>query len=339
MSKGGNYRRSGNKGFSAFVSELAAKPAQIYFFSGTDDFLKREALGMLVEQTLPAQARLLNYQVFLGADSSWGDVEIACVSMPLFSEKRVVAVMGVDMMGEADLSGLAKYVLRPSESTCLVLASSSPGEESRRRGGVSISRLVSAFGDLESQYAFWQENRENARAWVRQWLKRNNRRMREQCQAEVLEAAEFSCYEAWNILEKALAAAAKAVEITSEHVAMIGGAASVGHLKNFKLAVSLADRKKAHLHAAKCLEAGTQPTILVWSLNRCFRNAVRLSSEPAGSGKREKDAAAIENLQRRLTAAQMCEALSFLCETERGIKFGVLAPVLGVELLINELTR
>ena len=328
------------RNYADFLRSLSGRePARIYFFTGTDDFLKREAMKKLLELILPQEARTLNSESFLGADCGWGEVETACLSSPLFSERKVVALVGAEVMGEADLSGLLAYARNACKSTCLVVISSGQGEESRRRGAVSIHRLVSALEGLSATYTFWQGNMRDARAWAYEWLKENRKRIKDTVLKDLLETAGHSCYEVWNILEKAASLAAGDEEITDHHISLVGGAASVGSANCFRLAVATADRFSAHTHAAKCLEAGVQPTLLLWTLNKSFRDALR-ESQGSGSGRsrwREKDT--IDGLTRRFSESEMCQAISFLYETERGIKTGVLEPRLGIELLINELTR
>ncbi|MCX5799823.1 MAG: hypothetical protein NTX17_00285 [Candidatus Eisenbacteria bacterium] len=328
------------RGYADFLRDLSGRELpHVYFFSGTEAFLKREALRKLVEMVLPREARLLNHQSFSGADCSWGDVEVACLSSPLFSEKRVVALVGVDVMGEADVSGLLEYSRRPCKSTSLVLMSSSQGDEARKKGGVSINRLLGALEGSAATYAFWQNDRGDAHTWAGDWLKGNGKTMKESLLREVLDSVGHSCYETWNILEKAGAVACNCEEITAEHVSLVGGAASVGSTNSFRMAVAAADRDAAHTQAARCLDAGIQPTVLLWMLNRSFRDALTASG---GSGVERvawRDNAVVGELARRFNESEMCQAISFLYETERGIKTGVLEPELAIELLINELTR
>jgi DNA polymerase III subunit delta len=328
------------RNYADFLRSLSRREvAQIYFFAGTDDFLKREALRKLLELILPHEARMLNFESFLGADCSWGDVETACVTSPLFSERRVVTLAGVEVMGETDLSGLLAYARNACKSTCLVLISSGQGEESRKRGAVSIHRLVSSLEGFSATYTFWQGNVRDARTWASEWLRENGKRMKDTLLKEVLETSGHSCYEVWNILEKAASLAGESEEITAEHVSLVGGAASVGSANCFRLAVATADRFTAHTHAAKCLDAGLQPTLLLWTLNRSFRDALRDSQGAGPDRSRWRERAAIEGLGRRFSEPEMCRAISFLYETERGIKKGLLEPRLAIELLINELTR
>jgi DNA polymerase III delta subunit len=327
------------RNYADFLRSLSGRePAQIYFFTGTDDFLKREALRKVLELVLPHEARILNSESFLGADCGWGDVETACLSSPLFSERKVVTLVGAEVMGETDLSGLLAYARNACKSTCLVVISSGQGEESRRRGAISIHRLVSAFEGLSDTYTFWQGNVRDARAWTCEWLRENRKRMKDTLLKDVLETSGSSCYEIWNILEKAASLAGEGEEITAEHVSLVGGAASVGSANSFRLAVATADRFRAHTHAAKCLEAGVQPTLLLWTLNKSFRDALRESQGFGADRSRWRERAAIEGLGRRFGEPEMCQAISFLYETERGIKNGLVEPRLAIELLINELT-
>jgi DNA polymerase-3 subunit delta len=328
---------NGAKGYADFLRNLSdCEPALIYFFTGPEDFLKREALRKLAGRVLTAEARLLNYQSFVGADCGWGDVETACLSSPLFSEKRVVALAGVDVMGETDVSGLAGYARNACKSTCLVLMSSGQSEESRRRGTISIHRLISALQGLSSIYTFWQND---VRAWASEWLRENKKKMRDPLLREVLEASGRSGYEVWNVLEKGASLAGACEEITAEHVSLVGGAASVGSLNSFRLAVATADAESAHRHAAKCMEASVQPMILLWTLNRSFRDALRTSRGSVTERPSRGQRVPAETLGRRYSESGMCEAILLLCETERRIKTGLLDPRLAVELLINELTR
>jgi len=97
--------------------------------------------------------------------------------------------------------------------------------------------------------------------------------------------------------------------------------------------------ESAHRHAAKCMEASVQPMILLWTLNRPFRDALRTSGGSVTGKLSRGQRVPAEKLGRRYSESGMCEAILLLCETERRIKTGLLDPRLAVELLINELTR
>jgi DNA polymerase III delta subunit len=330
--------RKRGPGYAEFLKGLRGALGNVYVLRGTDDFLKREALRQLTRALVPPEARQFNCQSFLGAEAAWNDVEAACRSAPLFAEKRVVAVTGIEFLSEADVAAFIEYARRPSTSACLVAATTSAGEEGKRRGGASLNRLGSTRGEGVLSYVFASGDGADCQAWVRSWLKANGRQMEPALLAQVMEAYGNACYEVWNVLEKAIGLAGERTEVTYEHIAAVGGAVSVGSANAFRTAVIEGDRDGAHKHAAKCLEAGVQPTVLLWRLNRSFREALRFSDESHKSEIRWFERDIVEAIQRRFDRQGLCQAVALLYETEKGIKSGVLDARMGLELLINGLT-
>jgi DNA polymerase III delta subunit len=311
----------------------------VYVFTGSDDFLKREALRRLCRLILSPEARTLNYQSFLGGDCEWSDVQAACSSSGLFSEKRVVALVGVELMGSADVSAFCDYARHPSEGTCLVAMTSSFSDESRRRGGVSLRRILAAAGEARGSYVFWKGDLNDCEAWVLDWLAESGKRMSKNLLTRVLAFHKNSSYEVWNVLEKTASYVGERAEITAEDLAFVGGAASIGTAEAFTAAVATADRVAAHVNATKCLKAKTQATTLLWRLNNSFRGAMSVPRSSERRPRRSPEDQVRAAIARRLGPEQICEAIGLLCEAEKRIKGGSLKPDVAIELLINELTR
>jgi DNA polymerase III delta subunit len=336
----------GDRRYADFLQDLRREPAPVYVFTGSDEFLKREALRKLTETLVPEEARQFNCQSFLAAEAAWQDVETACLSAPLFATRRVVSLIGVELLGQADASGLAAYTRRPSGSTCLVAMTAGAGDETRRRGAEALGRAMAAAG--AAAYVFWPGNVRDCRAWARAWLRDRQRTMAEAVLEELSEARGNSAYEVWNVIEKAAGFAGVRKEITKADVASVGGAASLGSASELRRVVALGDGAAAHTTATRCLDAGDQPTLLLWVLNRAFRHALRgpegtgvATGERVSGGRRElrwPEKRDVEAIQRRFDREGLCRAIWLLYETERGIKSGVLDPALGLDVLINELT-
>ena len=335
----------GDRRYADFLQDLRHEPAGVYVFTGNDEFLKREALRKLTETLVPEEARLFNCQSFLAAEVAWQDVEAACLSAPLFATRRVVSLIGVELLGQADASGLAAYTRRPSRSTCLVAMTAS-ADESRRRGAEGLARAMVAAG--ASAYVFWSGNVRDCRAWARGWLRDRQRTMAEGVLEELSEARGNSVYEVWNVIEKAAGFAGQRKEITKADVVSVGGAASLGSASELRRVVALGDGAAAHATATRCLDAGDQPTLLLWVMNRAFRHALRgpegtgvTAGDRVSGGRRElrwPEKRDVEAIERRFDREGLCRAIWLLYETERGIKSGVLDPALGLDVLINELT-
>ncbi|MBN1504312.1 MAG: DNA polymerase III subunit delta [Candidatus Eisenbacteria bacterium] len=340
----GNDRR-----YADFLHDLKQGVSSVYVLTGNDEFLKREALRRITEALVPVEARQFNCESFLGSETAWSDVEAACLSAPLFADRRVVALMGVENFGQVDAAGLVAYARRPSRSTCLVVMTGGGGDEGKRRRVQSLAGAMRGVGEGVAAYAFWQASKPDCRAWARAWLRGQGRTMSEQLFGEVSEAYGHSAYEVWNVIEKASSHAGGRKEITEQDVAAVGGAASLGSARELRRVVACGDGAAAHVTAARCLESGVQPTLLIWTLNRAFRHAMRSVEPPSGQAGRFGTSGAgkdlrwpesrdVGELRRRLDAGGLSRAVWRLYETEKGIKTGALDPTLALDTLINELT-
>ena len=337
----------GDRRYSDLLQGMRSGFSSVYVFTGNDEFLKREALRRLTEALVPAEARQFNCQSFLGADTSWKDVEAACLSTPLFADRRVVALIGVELLGQADMAGLAAYARRPSKSTCLVAMTAGTGDEGRRRGVEALARSMATASAEVRAFVFWSGNIGDCRAWAMSWLRDRGRSMSEGLLRQLSETYGNSAYEVWNVIEKASAVTGGRKEITDADVAAVGGAASLGSAVELRRVVAAGDGASAHVTAARCLQAGSQATVLLWFLNRAFRHALRGSEEEgqgAGGDSRPRrelrwpESRDVDAIRRRFDTEGLCRAISVLYETEKGIKSGALEPALGLDTAINELT-
>ncbi|UCF78249.1 MAG: DNA polymerase III subunit delta, partial [Candidatus Eiseniibacteriota bacterium] len=301
----------------------------VYLFTGSDDFLKREALRRLCRELFPSEDKPLNYESFLGGECDWSDVQAACLSSGLFAEKKLVALIGVELMSSRDVSGFREYVHKPNQNTCLVTMTCSFSEEYRKKGALSLRRILTALADLSGSYQFWLGNEADCKAWAQEWLKKKKKMMRERVLKELMGSLGHSCYEVWNVLEKAASLTGERTDITREDVASVGGAASLGTIEAFSEAVARGDRVAAHRNAAKCLEARDQATALLWRLNTSLRAALSAPGPPVRMRSRLRRDLVRDNFAQRLSTGEMCRAIAFLCETEKGIKRGALKPQLA----------
>jgi len=65
----------------------------------------------------------LNYHVFYGTEASVSDVLSACLSFPMFTERKLVVVKEFDSLQIADKDSFLKYISNPQSTTTLVLIS------------------------------------------------------------------------------------------------------------------------------------------------------------------------------------------------------------------------
>jgi DNA polymerase-3 subunit delta len=65
--------------------------------------------------------RDLNYHVFYGSESSISDVLSACLSFPMFTDRKLVVVKEFDSLQISDKESFLKYISNPQSTTTLVL--------------------------------------------------------------------------------------------------------------------------------------------------------------------------------------------------------------------------
>ncbi len=99
------------------------KAAPVYFFTGAEIQLKREAIEALVA-TVPPGVRDFNVQVFHAFESEMADVLTAAGTMPFMGSRRVVILRDVektrlDQAGRSEL--LEEYLKSPVPETTLVI--------------------------------------------------------------------------------------------------------------------------------------------------------------------------------------------------------------------------
>lgn len=88
-----------------------------YIITGTEDFLKRDAVAFL-KQTLVKDP--LNFEKYAGKDASLGKIIESASTMTFFGDRKLVVAEDADHLLK-DSERLLDYVANPSPSACLVI--------------------------------------------------------------------------------------------------------------------------------------------------------------------------------------------------------------------------
>lgn len=113
--------------FQAFFDSLkAGKPAGLYLFEGTEEYVKAQALARLGQVMLPPGMEAMNLTEL---DNPAADELIAAAeTLPFLAERRLVVVRDCDALtaskktDDTKADALAAYVEKACPSTCLVFA-------------------------------------------------------------------------------------------------------------------------------------------------------------------------------------------------------------------------
>jgi DNA polymerase-3 subunit delta len=94
----------------------------LFVIYGEERFFHDSLLAKIEERHFDNKAdKDLNYHVFYGSESSISDILSACLSFPMFAERKLVVVKEFDSLQISDKDSFLKYVSNPQSTTTLVL--------------------------------------------------------------------------------------------------------------------------------------------------------------------------------------------------------------------------
>jgi len=106
-------------------------PKPVYYFFGEEDSLVEEALEDIKKKTLAKGFESMNCQAFEAAADDPADIIAAALTLPAFSNVRLVIVKGAESMKAAKCKEFLGYLKEPSPSTCLVFSAASDKKPDR----------------------------------------------------------------------------------------------------------------------------------------------------------------------------------------------------------------
>ena len=112
-------------------TERETGPKPVCYFFGEEDYLVEEALEDIKKKTLTKGFESMNCQVFEAADGDPADIIAAALTLPAFSNLRLVIVKGAESMKAAKCKEFLGYLKEPSPSTCLVFSAASDKKPDR----------------------------------------------------------------------------------------------------------------------------------------------------------------------------------------------------------------
>jgi DNA polymerase III subunit delta len=143
-------------------SAKGKKYAPVYLFIGQEDFLSDECVDRVIRDLLTPDTKAFNLDVVYGSKADARDVTAHAASFPMMSDRRVVVVKEFDKLlsGETAKEVLSAYIVRPLDSTCLILIAENPDFRTKPYTDLKKSASVFAFNPLyDNQVPVWIANR------------------------------------------------------------------------------------------------------------------------------------------------------------------------------------
>jgi len=106
-----------------FRSLRKGEPARAYYFYGTEDLLKDEAVRAILERTLDPSLRDFNLDQRSAGQIDGDSLFALCTTLPMMAERRVVVLREVEALKRKPKvrAALLQYLGRPAPETVLVL--------------------------------------------------------------------------------------------------------------------------------------------------------------------------------------------------------------------------
>jgi DNA polymerase III subunit delta len=97
------------------------KIAPVYFIHGTEPFLIERLTKATIQAALEPGSEDFNLNVLYGNEVDGAQIVNAAMAYPMMASRRVVLVKNIHLMNESNLAFVAKYVEKPSLSTCFLM--------------------------------------------------------------------------------------------------------------------------------------------------------------------------------------------------------------------------
>ncbi|HUF36650.1 MAG TPA: DNA polymerase III subunit delta [Gemmatimonadales bacterium] len=140
-----------------------ADPAGAYYFHGSEDVLKDEAVQALLDRVLDPSLRDFNLDQRSAAQLDPESLYTLCATLPMMAERRVVVLRDVEGLKRKPKvrAALLAYLARPSPETVLVLVQGS-GEEAEDKDLARAATAVACDALPPERVLKWLERRAEA---------------------------------------------------------------------------------------------------------------------------------------------------------------------------------
>ena len=164
------------------------KFAPLYVFGGTEDYLKRHYLNMLIEKLAPL--RDFNYIHFEGKEMNPEELEAAVESLPVMAEMKLIVVSDFDPDGKGDAWIYVERIIKNIPEYCvIVFYYSTMAPDMRKSHAKALKHAANAVkGDVE----FDISDKNELIAWIKRHVKSQGKQIDDAAVNYLLEISDYS---------------------------------------------------------------------------------------------------------------------------------------------------
>ena len=314
----------------------AGKIQGVYLFEGPDENLKKDMLQKMTAALFQDGMADFNSAVLEG--SSPEEIMMACDTLPMISEKRLVTVMDdPSLVGGREVSKELLSYIRQIPDTCVLVFYCHGKVDNRRQ----MVKAISQCGQMVSFRAM--EGRE-----LTDWICDSFRELGYACSGDAAEALVFTSGSDSMLLKQEIAKlagdAGDRKQILPEDIRNIATRSQEYRTWEMTDAVVSGRTEKAFHILSDMLNAGESEFMIIYILGSQYRDLMKLSMLRA-EGKKPQEMAAITGMRdfvirermkhlNRYTEAQLRQCISLCLETDYRLKSGQMAQNGCVENLL-----
>ncbi len=258
----------------------------VYAVLGPEEYLCRQAIGLIKQKALAQDAVAFNYSEFSARETSAAKIIEAAQTYPMLSPRRLVLATDVDQAEPGDLEALLAYLEDPSTKSVLILDA-----ENLDRRTVFYRRLkekacVAEFARLKGPAL---------ERWAENFFRRRNIRISQASLKMVVDLAGEDLQSLSNEMEKLLIFAGKEKVIPETAVGDLISSSRQHSIFDLTAAIGSRDCAGALRQLESLIESGEDPLGIATMVARQFRQMLTVK-DLAEQGKRANEIAAILQL-------------------------------------------
>ena len=314
--------------------------ARVYLFYGTEAFLAGRWRDSLVQAIVPDDARDMNMEIFEGKISAT-DIINAAETPPFFADYRLIVIKdsGLFAAGRADdATGMAEFVKNIPDTSVLIFAETDVDKRGRLYKRINENGLVcEAKAPKEAELA----------DWIVKLATKLGAQIKKPSAIHLVRNSGTDMQTLYNETAK-LAAYGPGAEITAEDINILCAKSLEAKIFDLMRAIGNKDVSTATTYYANLITAKESPLMILAMVARQFRFCLQCGALAAKMS--QKDIAAKLGLHpfavrefidagHNFSRETMVAALKSCLETDFAIKSGKIGDVLGVEMLIVQISK
>ncbi len=310
----------------------------LYYIYGEEDYLVEKNLEDIKSKAVTKGFESMNYHVYGGKGIDPYEIISTAMTLPAFSEKRLVVVKDMDTVPAAKEKVFEEYVKNPSPSTCLVFTASTW----KINKSSAIFKSITKAGCVKVHYLL----KENALiSWIKKKAAEDGKTISDHVARQLTQVAGSRLRDVCGELEKIILFVGNSTVIEAKDVE----ASSIDVKEETIFALSDAMGKKDVKEAYRILGklSGEAPVMVLGAVIRQFRILFKIKSALA-NGTSAAKLSSLLKLQprhmegylarsRRFTEGELGEALRKLLTADTCLKTGRLPRTLVLPGLIVDL--